>query len=107
MRRAFRRLPREWRERLANVAVVIEDDPPPGEDYLGLFEGTSPLEPGPALLPHKITLYRKPLEASCATRPELEREISRTLRHEIGHYFGLEETQLEALENSETGRRKV
>ena len=103
--RALKSVPVAFRRRLRNVAIVVEDDPPErahsGEEtLLGLFEGVPLTERafGEGWLPDRITIYRRPIEALCHTRQELEAEIRRTLLHELGHYFGLDEEQLESLE---------
>jgi predicted Zn-dependent protease with MMP-like domain len=116
-RRRFRQLveqalagiPEELRRALDNVHVVVEDWPTPEqlasvglpEDGLlfGLYEGTPLPERGlePPLLPDRITLFQGPLEEACGTEEELREEIRRTVVHELGHYFGLDEARLEEL----------
>lgn len=98
-------LPKEFRERIQNVAVLVEDLPPhqsptpSGERtlLLGLFHGVPrtrksvfDLTPGP----DHIVLYQKNIEAVCSTEAELRRQIRLTLMHELGHYFGMDENQL-------------
>ncbi len=51
----------------------------------------------PPLLPDRITLFQGPLEEACETEEELREEIRRTVVHELGHYFGLDEDRLEEL----------
>ncbi len=106
--RALAELPRRYRERLENLAIIVEDYPreqspsPPGPDdelLLGEFVGVpqtqkSVFEPGP---PDQVFLYQKNIEAVCDTEEEIRNEIRLTLRHELGHYFGLEEDELEHL----------
>ncbi len=96
---ALKSVPSQFRRRLRNVAIVVEDDPP-DEPLLGLYEGVPLTErvSGEGWLPDRIIIYRRPIEALCQTRQELADEIRRTLLHEIGHYFGLSEEQLEGLE---------
>lgn len=104
-------LPENFREAMENIAVVVEDWPDEDMiaemdlvdkfDLLGLYHGT-PLperehENGSAILPDVITLYRRPLEHVCRTESELRTEIRKTLLHEIGHYFGLDEERLAEL----------
>ncbi|MCC7105767.1 MAG: metallopeptidase family protein [Chloroflexi bacterium] len=103
---ALEALPRRFRDRLENVAIVVEEWPPAGlasrhgadEAYglLGLYEGTPygyradyHLRP-----PDRITLYRGPILAQCRTRKDVVREVRETLLHEIGHYFGLGDSDL-------------
>lgn len=105
-------LPDEFRERMENVVVVVEDYPTkedsdsagiPAEELLGLFHGVSRLEqewPGaPDHLPERIVLYKRNIEAICFTKEELIEEIRLTVLHEIGHYFGLSDEEIEKYEN--------
>lgn len=98
-------LPPRFRDGLHNIAIVIDDRPRGGHRkrsslLLGLYEGT-PLperrQDDPAPMPDKITLFQTSLESICRTEAALKEEIRKTLLHEIGHYFGLTEAQLEAL----------
>ena len=54
-------------------------------------------EGGPPLLPDTITLFRRPIESGCMAREDVIREIKTTLRHEVGHYLGMSEEELERL----------
>jgi predicted Zn-dependent protease with MMP-like domain len=105
-------LPDEFRERMENVVVVVEDYPSdedaesagiPAEELLGLFHGVSLLElewPGaPDHLPERVVLYKRNIEAVCSTLEELIEEIRLTVFHEIGHYFGLSDEEIEKYEN--------
>ena len=104
---ALAELPQRYRERLENVAIIVEDYPrragrPPSEDeelLLGEFVGVpqtqkSVFEPGP---PDQVFLYQKNIEAVCDTEEEIGEEVRLTLQHELGHYFGLEEDELKHL----------
>ena len=96
--RALATLPEEFRIRLENVAVAIEDEPPANmPDTMGLYEGVPLIEPSLAdmTLPDWITLFKGPIERACRTEEELEAEVKLTVLHEVGHFFGLEEAQLE------------
>ena len=91
-------LPREFRERLTNLAVVIEDEPPDGKPWLGLYQGV-PLTNQSVFhawtWPHKITIFRGPLvRLYGADRERLEREVRHVVRHEIAHYFGISDQRL-------------
>ncbi len=98
-------LPPRFREKLRNVAIVIEDLPDDpasgdGEDGLlmGLFEGVPETEKSvwdQPSGPDRVILYQKNIEAVCDTEADIRREIRLTLLHEIGHYFGMSEEQLE------------
>ncbi len=96
--RALSRLPEEFKSRLDNVAVLIEDEPP--EDMpntLGLYEGVPLIARSvdDVLLPDQITIFKGPIERVCNTEKEVEDEVRLTVLHEVGHFFGLDEAQLE------------
>jgi predicted Zn-dependent protease with MMP-like domain len=90
VRAALDSLPPELAHGLENVAVVVEEEHPDEPDLFGLFEE----EP---YLPAKISIYRRPLEASFPDPRELEEEIRITVLHELAHYFGIDEDRLEEL----------
>lgn len=101
VRSACEALPIRFQLLLRNVAVTVEDTPPPGVQLeggaLGLYEGTPIGERGTGytmVLPDKITVYRRPLLAMCHTQKELQVEIELTILHEIGHYFGITDREL-------------
>ncbi len=96
--KALSGLPEEFRIRLENVAVLIEDEPPADmPDTLGLYEGVPLTERSldGITLPDRITLFKKPIERACHTEEEIETEVRLTVLHEVGHFFGLEEAQME------------
>ncbi len=98
VREALDELPDEIRDLMSNVAVTVEDDPPPGERLLGLYQGIPWGERGPyyaGVLPDKITIYRRPLErAAGGDAKRLRREVRRTVLHEIAHHFGISDERL-------------
>ena len=107
VRLAYKELPREVLRSLDNVDVTVEEWPGPEQQELiggdetlfGLYEGV-PLterEGGGLMFPDRIVIYRQPILRSCSTRSEAEREIKVTLRHEIGHYLGMNEDDLHRL----------
>ena len=99
-------LPEEFRSRIQNVAILVEDFPRtqlpsrPGQPMrllLGIFHGVPAtqrsvfdLSVGPA----HIVLYQKNIEAVCSSEVEVRRQIRQTLIHDLGHYFGMTEEQL-------------
>lgn len=97
VREAVRDLPKRFRERLANVDVVVEEGDEDGD--LGLYEGVPLSERGQdysLVLPDKITLYRRAIEAECReTGADVRDEIRDTIRHEIAHHFGMTDDELE------------
>jgi predicted Zn-dependent protease with MMP-like domain len=92
-------LPDELADRMDNVVVLVEDDPPePG--LLGLYEGiplTERDDYGGMVMPDRITLYRRPLCAAATTEDEVVDEVWVTVVHEVAHHFGIDDEQLEAL----------
>lgn len=104
-------LPGEFREKLDNVDVVVEDLPAANQlrrlrlknplQLLGLYEGVPANKRGQAynmVLPDKITIYKQSIEATCRTAGQIEREIGRVLRHEIAHHFGFDEKSIRRIE---------
>jgi predicted Zn-dependent protease with MMP-like domain len=95
---ALDQLPDDIRGRMTNVAVTVEDEPPPGQNLLGLYEGVPWGRRGPyysGALPDKITIYRVPLERIAAGDPErLRALVRRTVFHEIAHHFGISDERL-------------
>jgi len=99
-------LPAEFRRRIRNVAVLLEDLPPdqtssrrgqPKRLLLGLFHGVPMTHKSVFQLPtgpDHVVLYQKNIEAICSTESEVREQIRRTVIHELGHYFGMTEEQL-------------
>ncbi len=94
---ALAALPPDFAARMDNVAVLVEDEPPPGSRLLGLYEGV----PLPARhyysanWPDKITIFRGPLERLYGGDPErLKREVRRVVLHEVAHHFGISDERL-------------
>jgi len=105
-------MPDEFREMLENIDICIQDWPSRTQlksvglhdkyDLLGLYEGTPITHRDQnynLVLPDKITIFQKSLEAQCPSTRELKEEIVRTVKHEIAHYFGLDDERLEQIEN--------
>jgi predicted Zn-dependent protease with MMP-like domain len=91
-------LPDDIRELMTNVAVTVEDEPPPGQNLLGLYQGVPWGSRGPyysGSLPDKITIYRGPIERMCGADYErLRAQVRRTVFHEIAHHFGISDQRL-------------
>ena len=110
--RALRKLPRRFRARLENIAVVVEDwadeetldemgiEPP--DTLYGLYRGTDltrrDLQYG-GVLPDVIAIYQGPIQEDCETIEEMEELVRDTVAHEVGHYFGLDDDQLSEIED--------
>jgi predicted Zn-dependent protease with MMP-like domain len=99
-------LPQQFRSRIHNVAVLVEDLPPdrrPSRSgqrrrlVLGVFHGVPITQKSVFDLPtgpDYIVLYQKNIEAVCSDEAEIREQIRRTVIHELGHYFGMDEDQL-------------
>lgn len=96
---------------LENVDIVVEDYPTPdklresavghGETLLGLYEGvpqTRRTSGYNMVLPDKITIFQKPIEAKCSNDDQVYAEVKKTLKHEIAHHFGIDDERLKELE---------
>lgn len=104
-------LPVEFAEQLDNVAIVVEDLPTraqlhrshvePGNTLLGLYEGVPHTRRGHdygMVLPDKITIFQRPIEASCRTGEEVVALVREVVIHEIAHHFGISDERLDELE---------
>jgi predicted Zn-dependent protease with MMP-like domain len=94
-------IPEELAQLMANVVVLVEDDPDPSDPHLlGLYEGIPLTERGEwysGVLPDRITIYRNPLLELCDTPEELIEEVRTTVVHEVAHHFGIEDDRLDEL----------
>lgn len=114
VRQAIEELPEEFRRRLENIEVVVEDWPPAGlarslghpphQLILGFYRGV----PLPArgsgyqlVLPDRITIYQQAIEAISRSRAEVRRKVQEVVWHEIAHFFGLGDQKLEELSRRE------
>lgn len=107
-REAVDSLPEEFRRRIHNVALLVEDRPAeeiqrrrphgsPRRLLLGLYVGVPATQRSVFALPSgpdHILLFQKNIEAVCRTEDEIREQIRRTVIHELGHYFGMDEDQL-------------
>ena len=95
-------LPPDLNQAMSNVAIVVEDEPPPGMPLLGLYEGiplTSRSSGYSGVPPDKITIYRLPLERLYGHDPDLlQAQIRRVVLHEIAHHFGISDERLRELD---------
>jgi predicted Zn-dependent protease with MMP-like domain len=107
---ALDEVPEPFRAHLAAVEVVVEDEPAPQvlrdmgldprrDTIFGLYEGTPLGERSvddSLVLPDRITIFRRPLTRAFRTPGAIRREIRKTVVHELGHLFGLEDDDIEA-----------
>ena len=108
---ALRDIPRRFRDAMTNVAVIVEDEPPPallaelemepGDTLFGLYHGTPLTERNSTYgntLPDRISIYQVPIEESCEDEDDIRQCVAETIIHEFGHYFGLSEEEIEEIE---------
>ncbi|HYF48558.1 MAG TPA: metallopeptidase family protein [Planctomycetota bacterium] len=107
-RKAVRELPEMFHPHVDEIAILVKRRPsrrmlreleiPEDDDLFGLYEGPPLTErPLDSMEIPRVLLFYEPLLDACETEEELEREIRITVLHEIGHFFGLDEEQLEKL----------
>jgi predicted Zn-dependent protease with MMP-like domain len=112
--RALRTLPRRFKEKIANVAIVVEDwadeetlrelgiEPP--DTLYGLYRGIDLTRRDTSygnVLPDTIHIYQGPVEEDCADAGEMAELVRDTVIHEIGHYFGLDDDTMEDIEQGQ------
>ena len=112
--RALSSLPRQFKDKIRNVAVVVEDwaddetleelgiEPP--DTIYGLYRGTDITRRDSSygnVLPDTIHIYQGPIEEDCVDAEEMADLVKDTVIHEIGHYFGLDDDTMEGIEQSE------
>jgi predicted Zn-dependent protease with MMP-like domain len=108
------RIPERFLEKIANVAVLIEDKPSDeqlrsvgmdeenGDTLLGLYEGVSNLEGGHThrSFPDRITIFRLPILETAEHNEDIPAIVADTVRHEIAHHFGMDDDDIERAEKS-------
>ena len=109
---ALASIPHRFRKAMKNIAIVVEDEPSadlidemglePGDTLLGLYQGIPLTERqwghGNAL-PDRVLIFQGPHERESEDEEDLIVAIAETLIHEIGHYFGMSEEQIEEIED--------
>ncbi len=109
---AVQSIPARFRDEMQNLSIVVEDEPDddlladmgiePPDTLFGLYQGTPLPERSWGhgnTLPDRIVLFQGPIEDSCDSDDEVIVAIGETLIHEVGHYFGLSEEEIEAIED--------
>ncbi len=104
---ALSSLPDEIATWLDNVAIIIAEWPspeqlaqasvPPGGTLFGLYVGVPKTRRGftyGETVPDKIVIFRQPIQRICRTPAQIRAQVRRTVLHEVGHHFGLNESQL-------------
>jgi predicted Zn-dependent protease with MMP-like domain len=112
--RALVGLPRVFRDKLRNIAVVVEDwaddetleemgiEPP--DTLYGLYRGVDLTQRDSSygnVLPDTVTIYQGPIEEDCDDEGEMVEVIRDTVVHEVGHYFGLDDETMHRIEDGE------
>jgi predicted Zn-dependent protease with MMP-like domain len=108
---ALASVPRRFRGAMKNIAIVVEDEPSselldemgiePPDTLLGLYQGTPLTERAWGYgntLPDRVLIFQGPHERDADDEDDLVTAIGETLIHEIGHYFGLSEEEIQAIE---------
>jgi predicted Zn-dependent protease with MMP-like domain len=108
---ALASIPKDFRDAMDNVAIVVEDEPSrallremeiePPDTLFGLYQGTPLTERSWGYgntLPDRILLFQGPHEREARDERDLVISVGETLIHEIGHYFGMDEDQIEEIE---------
>ena len=114
MARAMRSLPRTFRDKIKNIAVVVEDwaddatladmgiEPP--DTLYGLYRGVDLTRRDTSygnVLPDVVTIYQGPIEEDAADEEEMADIVRETVVHELGHYFGLDDETMHRIEEGE------
>jgi predicted Zn-dependent protease with MMP-like domain len=108
---ALASIPRRFRKAMKNIAIVVEDEPSldllremeiePPDTLLGLYQGTPLTERSWGYgntLPDRVLIFQGPHERAAEDEDDLVFAIGETLIHEIGHYFGMSEEEIEEIE---------
>jgi predicted Zn-dependent protease with MMP-like domain len=108
---AVRLIPSRFQREMRNLALVVEYEPSdelldemeiePPDSLYGLYQGTPLPERSWAFgnaLPDRITIFQRPIEEDCDDEEEIRAVIGETLIHEVGHYFGMSEEEIEDIE---------
>jgi predicted Zn-dependent protease with MMP-like domain len=116
--RALRKLPRRFKEQLANIVVVVEDwaddetleemgiEPP--DTLYGLYRGVDITHRDSQygnVLPDTVTIYQGPIEEDCEDEEEMAEIVRDTVMHELGHYFGLDDETMHRIEDGDEPER--
>lgn len=104
---ALEGLPEMFLDRLENVEILVEDFPSWNTmrlakvrskwNLLGFYHGVPLTERTSGynlITPDKISIYRRPIEAQVNTEEELRELVHRVVRHEVAHYFGIDDDRL-------------
>jgi predicted Zn-dependent protease with MMP-like domain len=96
--RAIQDIPAELRSAMDNVVVLIDDTSPPGRLF-GLYQGVPLTQRGrySTAMPDRITIFKETICAACETTLQVEQQVRKTVIHEVGHHFGIDDARLREL----------
>ena len=116
VREGIKVIPERFLRKLNNVAIVVENEPAPNQKkklninanltLYGLYEGVPRIFRGvnySAVLPDKITIFQKPIEAAAGSKEDMREMVKNTIWHEIAHHFGMSEA---GVRQAEAKKRK-
>ena len=105
--KALTELPEQFRERLSNIDVEVEDYPSAddlrvarakrGQTLLGLYRGIPVTRRGLGynmVPPDRIIIFQQPIEMTCRSDDEVVERVGHVVRHEIAHHFGIDDEAL-------------
>jgi predicted Zn-dependent protease with MMP-like domain len=107
---SLEKLPKKFKKKLANIAVVVEDIPSQellndmgirSGTLLGLYQGVPLTQRGwnyGNMLPDRIVIYQRSIESVASSPEQMETIVQDTVIHEIGHYFGFTDKELREIE---------
>jgi len=116
--RSLQRLPKRFLDALENIGIEVEDEPTQevlddmgiesGALY-GLYQGVPLTEREwnyGNVLPDRIVIYQGPIERNARTDDEVEKIVLDTVMHEVGHYFGFDDSALYSIEDDREKKRR-
>jgi len=118
--RACASIPRRFRRRMANIAMIVEAEPsdaqlraagvPPGSTLLGLYRRrplTARSVSDSFVMPDQIVIFQGPHERLAQSREHLEKLVEETIWHEVAHYFGMDEARVRRAERRRSRTRNA
>ena len=97
---ALDQVPPKFAQAMDNVVVLVEEHNEEEPTILGLYHGIALTERNSdygGVLPDRISIYRQPICAICATDDDVVRQVTITVVHEVGHHFGIDDARLTEL----------
>ncbi len=108
-------IPKKYFDKIQNVAFIVEDEPSLeqreklklacNQTLFGLYEGIPLTKRGAGynlVLPDKITIFRLPILSVAETVEDVQKQVNKTIWHEVAHYFGLDHDRIHKLEKRPT-----